>query len=137
MSEVSVTWVEKGQFVGVDSSKHGVVISMQDEENMTGSKPSDLLLLALGSCGGVDLVSILRKQRQAVSGVRMVISGEQQSDPPWTFTAFNVEITIRGKNVSAAAVARAVDLSFSKYCSVAATLSAAAPIKTSYRLIEE
>lgn len=63
MSEVTVTWVEKAQYVGVDSNKHGIVMSDQNEENRTGSKPSDLLLLAVGGCAGVDLIEILQKQR--------------------------------------------------------------------------
>ena len=64
MSEVRLTLAEKNQFVGVDSTKHAVVISAQDENNAEGMKPSDLLLLALGSCGAVDIVRILKKKRQ-------------------------------------------------------------------------
>ena len=78
MSEVKVTWVEKQQFVGTDSGRHSIVMSAHNEENTTGSKPSDLLLLALGGCASVDLVDILRKQRQKVHGVQVVVSGEQK-----------------------------------------------------------
>jgi putative redox protein len=137
MSEVKVTWVEKQQFVGTDSGRHSIVMSAHNEENTTGSKPSDLLLLALGGCASVDLVDILRKQRQKVHGVQVVVSGEQQAEAPWTFTKIHVEVTLRGKGLSAAAVERAIGLSIDSYCSVAATIRATAPITTSYKLIEE
>jgi putative redox protein len=137
MSEVTVTWVEKQQYVGVDSSKHGVVMSAQNDENKTGTKPSDMLLLALGGCAGVDLIEILLKQRQKVIGMQMRISGEQNADPPWAFNKIHMEVVVRGAGLSAAAVERAVDLAVNKYCSVAATVRATAPITTSIRLVEE
>lgn len=137
MSDVTVTWVEKEQFVGVDSKRHGIVLSSQNEENGTGSKPSDLLLIALGGCAAVDLIGILKKQRQKVSHLKINISGDQESEPPWTFTRIHMEIVVQGSQLSAQAVERAIDLSVNKYCSVAATIRATAPITTSYRLIEE
>ncbi len=137
MQPVRVRWVEKQQFVGTDSSLHSVVMSSQDSENATGCKPSDLLLLALGGCAGVDLVSILQKQRQRVTKLDITINGEQDAEPPWTFRHIQVEVVVRGKNLSAAAVERAISLSVDKYCSVAATIRGTAPISTSYRLIEE
>ena len=137
MSDVTVTWVEKQQYVGVDSSKHSIVMSAQNDENKTGSKPSDLLLLALGGCAGVDLIEILQKQRQKVAGLQMHISGEQNADPPWAFTKIHMEVVVRGRGLSASSVERAIDLAVNKYCSVAATIRAAAPITTSFRLVEE
>jgi putative redox protein len=137
MSDVTVTWVEKVQYVGVDSNRHAIVMSAQNEENKTGCKPSDLLLLALGGCAGVDLIEILTKQRQKVTGLQMVISGEQNADPPWAYNKIHMQVVVRGKALSASAVERAVDLAVNKYCSVAATIRACAPITTSFRLVEE
>lgn len=136
MSEVKVTWVEKQQFVGTDSGRHSIVMSAHNEDNTTGSKPSDLLLLALGGCASVDLVDILHKQRQKVHGVQVHVKGHQQQEAPWTFTAIDVEIVVRGQGLSGPAVERAIDLSINKYCSVAATIRATAPITTSYKLVE-
>jgi len=136
MSDITVTWVEKEQFVGVDSRKHGIVLSSQNEENGTGSKPSDLLLIALGGCAAVDLIGILQKQRQKVAHLKITLRGEQESEPPWTFTGIHMEVVVEGSQLSAAAVERAIALSVDKYCSVAATIRATAPITTSYRLIE-
>lgn len=137
MSEVKVTWVEKAQFVGTDSGRHSIVMSAHNEENTTGSKPSDLLLLALGGCASVDLIGILQKQRQKVSGLQVVISGQQNEEAPWAFNKIHVEVIVRGQALSAPAVERAIGLSIDNYCSVAATIKATAPITTSYRLIEE
>ena len=137
MSQVSVTWVEKKQYVGVDSGKHSVIMSAQDDENKTGNKPSDLLLLALGGCAGVDLIEILHKQRQKVIGLQMVISGDQNADPPWAFNKIHMEVIVRGAGLSAQAVERAIDLAVTKYCSVAATIRDTAPITTGFRLVEE
>ena len=136
MSDVKVTWVEKQQFVGTDSGRHSIVMSAHNEENTTGSKPSDLLLLAVGGCASVDLVDILRKQRQKVHGVQAIVSGEQNKEAPWAFTKIHVEFIVRGQALSAAAVERAIDLSINSYCSVAATIRPAAPITTSYKLVE-
>ena len=132
------TWVEKQQFVGTDSGRHSIVMSAHNEENTTGSKPSDLLLLALGGCASVDLVDILRKQRQKVHGVQG--RGQRRAkgrSAPWTFTKIHVEFVVRGTALSAAAIERAIALSIDSYCSVAATIRATAPITTSYRLVEE
>jgi len=137
VSAVTVTWVEKVQFVGVDSSRHSIVLSAQDDENKTGNKPSDLLLIALGGCAGLDLIGILQKQRQHVIGLQINVSGDQNADPPWAFNKIHLEVVVRGRGLSAQAVERAIDLAVDKYCSVAATIRATAPVTTSFRLVEE
>ena len=80
MGQVQVTWVQNEQFVGTDSTKHSIVLSTGGEG--TGSKPSDLLLIALGACSSVDVVGILNKKRQKFTGLQIQVSGEQDADPP-------------------------------------------------------
>ena len=123
MARATVRWITKGQFLGVDSSKHSVVLSTQDEENGIGMKPSELLLLAVGSCSSVDIVSILQKKRQNLTGLEVEVSGEQDADPPWTFRKIHVTYTVRGRGLSEKAVADAIKLSEEKYCSVSTTLA--------------
>lgn len=132
-----IQWVGKGQFVGTDSTKHSVVISTQDEENAVGMKPSDMLLVALGGCSSVDLVNILRKKRQHLTGLEIEIAGEQDPDPPWTFRKIWMTYTLRGRGLTEKAVADAIRLSSDKYCSVKATLDKNVEIHTEYRIIEE
>jgi putative redox protein len=117
-----VVWLEKQQFVGVDSTQHSVVLSAQDEQNGTGISPSDLLLLALGGCTSYDVVNILQKKRQRLTGLEVVVTGEQDEDPPWTFREIRVQYRVRGKGLREKAVHDAIRLSEQKYCSVAATL---------------
>jgi len=137
MPQVRVKWVEKRQFVGTDSSKHSVVMSSQDEENATGCKPSELLLIALGGCTGYDVVSILEKKRQQLTGLEIYVTSQQDPHPPWAHRHIHVEYVVRGRNISEKAVARAIKLSTEKYCSVEATLRGVADITTSYRVIQE
>jgi putative redox protein len=135
--KASIQWVSKGQFVGTDSTKHSVVISTQDEENAVGMKPSDMLLVALGGCTSVDLVNILRKKRQHLTGLEIEITGEQDPDPPWAFRRIWMTYIVRGRGLPEKAVADAIRLSSEKYCSVKATLDKKVEIHTEYRIVEE
>jgi putative redox protein len=135
--QASVRWVEKRQFVGTDSTKHSVVMSSQDEENGTGMSPSQLLLVALGGCTAYDVVNILEKKRQRLTGLEVKVTGEQEQDPPWTYRKIHVEYVVRGAGLSEKAVCDAIELSEKRYCSVAATLRGAAEIAHTYTLVEE
>jgi putative redox protein len=137
LAEVSVKWLEKKRFVGVDSTSHGIVISSVGDEGKIGAKPSDLLLLSLGSCSAYDVVNILLKKRQQITGMEIRVTAEQLPDPPWKFTEFHIHFEIRGREISEKAVADAIELSDSKYCSVAATLKAGVPITHDYEIIQE
>ena len=135
--KANIQWVSKGQFVGTDSTKHSVVMSMQDEENGVGMKPSDMLLVALGGCSSIDLVNILRKKRQRLTGMEIEITGEQDPDPPWTFRKISMMYTLRGRGLSEKAVADAIRLSAEKYCSVKASLDESVEVHSEYRIVEE
>ncbi|MFN2269772.1 MAG: OsmC family protein [Anaerolineae bacterium] len=132
-----VKWVESRQFVGIDSSKHSVVMSSQDEDNAIGMKPSELLLVSLGGCTAYDVVSILEKKRQKLTGLEVAVSGEQDEDPPWTFRKIHLHYTLHGKGLKEKAVQDAIELSEEKYCSVAATVRGVAEIDYEYTIIEE
>jgi putative redox protein len=134
---VRIKWVEKRQFIGVDSSNHSVVMSSQDEDNGIGMRPSDLLLVALGGCTAYDVVSILEKKRQKLTGFEVAVTGEQDEDPPWTYRRVHLRCTLRGKGLREKAVQDAIALSEEKYCSVAATLRGVAAITYDYTIVEE
>ena len=123
--------------MGTDSTKHSMVMSTQDEENGTGLKPSEVLLIALGGCTGVDVVSILRKARQNVTSLEIQLTGEQDADPPWTFRKIHLEYRLTGRGLSREAVERAIRLSEEKYCSVRATISGIAEVTSSYTLLQD
>ena len=134
-SHVQIKWLDKLEFVGTDSTKHSLVMSSQDEENATGLKPSELLLLALGGCTAVDVVTIMRKKRQAVTGLKINVRGEQDENPPWTFRHIHLEYVVRGKGLSEKGLAQAIEISEEKYCSVKNSLTC--EVTSSYRIVEE
>lgn len=136
MADAKITWFGGKQFVGVDSSKHAVVLSSQDEENGTGMKPSDLLLVAVADCSAVDVIGILDKKRQDVRGFEINVKGQQDEDPPWTFRRIEMEFVVKGRDLKEKAVADAIELSVEKYCSVSATIEATTEIVSSYRIEE-
>jgi len=123
-------------FIGVTPSGHAQAIET-NSERASAATPMELVLLALGSCTGVDVISILKKKRQQVTGYSIEVTGERQADFPRRYTQLTVKHIVRGHNVSEQAVARAIELSDTKYCSVAATLRTGAKIVTSYEIIEE
>ncbi len=101
-----------------------------------GPRPMELLLVGLGGCTGMDVISILRKMRQDVTGYEIRLRGERATDHPKVFTAIFVEHVVRGRGVSAELVRRAVELSANRYCSAGAMLGQVARIEESYRLID-
>ena len=111
-------------FEAKDAYGHVVPIDTSPEtggENF-GVRPMQLVLMGLGGCTGIDVISILRKQRQEVRDCKMVLRGERESDrEPSLWKDIAVEYHIYG-NVDEDKAKRAIDLSLNKYCSVAATL---------------
>jgi putative redox protein len=88
----------------------------------------------LGGCTGVDIVDILRKQRQNVEGLEIVVSGERVKEFPRVYNKIRVEYKVKGKDVREKAVKRAIQLSEDKYCSVSAMLRAKAEVKSTYSI---
>jgi putative redox protein len=123
-------------FVCVSPSGHAQVVETNSERN-NAATPMELLLLALGSCTGVDVISILKKKRQRVTDYRIEVTGERRDDHPRAYTKMFVKHIVRGAGVSSQAVAQAIELSDTKYCSVAATLRGTAEIVTTYEIIED
>ena len=122
-------------FVGTSPSGHSVTIDTNRTRNLAPS-PMELLLLALGSCTGVDVVSILAKKRQNVTSYRVEVRGERREDHPRSYKRMEVHHIVTGRNVSERSVAQAIELSEQKYCSVAATLRPTAEIVSSFEIIE-
>ena len=139
MSKAKVTYVNGMQFVGEADSGHAIVMDGTPEVGgrNTGLRPTELLLIGIGGCSGMDIVSILKKKKQDVKGVEINVDGRKADSYPKKFTEIQLEFVITGKNISEEAVKRAVQLSMEKYCSVKATLEGSAKINYSYKIIEE
>ena len=123
-------------FIGITPSGHAQAVET-DSARAGAAMPMELLLIALGSCTGVDVISILRKKRQQVTDYHIEVTGERREDFPRAYTRLKVKHIVRGRAISEQAVARAIELSDTKYCSVAATLRGSAEIVTSYEIVDE
>lgn len=123
-------------FIGITPSGHAQVLDTNHERG-SAPTPVELLLIALGSCTAVDVVSIMRKKRERVSDYRVEVRGERREEYPRKFTRMEVHHIVRGHNVSEKALAQAIELSDEKYCSVAASLRPGVEIVSSYEIIEE
>jgi putative redox protein len=134
-SKAVIEWKHPDLFVGHTPSGHVILLDTDHERN-SAPTPMELLLVALGSCTGVDVVSILRKKRQAVSAYRVEVRGERRDDYPRSYKRMEVHHIVSGHNISEQSVAQAIQLSEEKYCSVAATLRPTVEIVSSFEIIE-
>lgn len=116
-------------------SGHSITLDTDHQRN-SAPTPMELLLVALGSCTAVDVISILQKKRQVVTDYRVEVRGERREEHPRSFRRMEVHHIVTGRNVSDQSVAQAIELSEQKYCSVAATLRPTAAIVSSYEIIE-
>jgi putative redox protein len=137
MRNVSVKWVESKLMVGVDSSGHPIVLSSwpEREPEWAGLRPADLLLLSAASCSAYDVAEILLKQKQPMHSLEVSCQGEQKPDPPRAFTRIHLHYAVKGP-VDEDMLAKAVQLSLDKYCSVVNTLKPAVEITSEYEIIE-
>jgi putative redox protein len=137
--KAKVTYTDGLQFVGTAGSGHSIVLDGDPEVggNNTGLRPMELLVIGLGGCAGMDVASILRKKRQNLTGLEINVIGKKAEDYPQKYTEIEIEFLVKGKGLSEDAVKRAIGLSMEKYCSVKATLEAAAAITSRYQIIEE
>lgn len=135
-SVVKVKWLDDMRFVANDDKGHSIVMDTSREHGGEGSAftPMQLLLVALGGCTGMDVVDILRKQRQKLTGFEIVVSGERVSEYPRVYGKVHVEYKLKGENIRDKAVHTAIQLSEDKYCSVGATISKTAKVSHSYSI---
>lgn len=122
-------------FIGTPPSGHAQVIDTNGDRK-AASTPMEMLLVSVAGCTAADVISILLKKRQEVTDYRVEITGVRAEDHPRKFLKFHVHHIVHGRSVSEKAVADAVELSDTKYCSVAATVRPTAEITTTYEIIE-
>ena len=122
-------------FIGTTPSGHSITFDTNSERSVAPS-PVEILLVALGSCSAVDVVSILAKKRLVVTTYVVEVSGERRDEYPRSYTSMKVHHILTGVGLSEKAVAQAIELSETKYCSVAATLRPTVEIQSSFEIIE-
>ena len=124
--QTSVQWLENVAFEAKSESGHSVVMDGSAEyggENR-GPRPMELILMGLGGCASFDIVTILKKSRQDVTGVVCQLKADRADAIPAVFTKIHLHFVVTGKAVKAKQVEKAVELSAEKYCSASKMLSA-------------
>ncbi len=134
--DAQVNWSRGLSFIGSAESGFEVGLGGSAESGGAedGFRPMELLLVALAGCTAMDVISILQKKEQAVTGFQVRVHGERAADHPKVFTSIHVDYVVSGREVDPAAVERAIDLSVTKYCPAHAMLAKAAEITSSYEI---
>lgn len=122
-------------FIATSPSGHAQTIDGKSDRK-SAPTPVEMLLMSVAACTAIDVVSILEKKRQVITDYRVEITGTRRDEYPRAFTAFHVHHIVYGRSVSEKAVAAAVEISDTKYCSVAATVRPTARITTDFEIIE-
>src|SRR5688500_12409439 len=117
--KATVRFVSNDLFLGITPSGHALPLDTDSERSLAHS-PVELLLVALGSCTATDVASILAKRRQHVTAYTVEVSGQRRDEYPRSYTSMKVHHILTGRSISEKAVAQAIELSETKYCSVAA-----------------
>jgi putative redox protein len=133
--KATVTHAGDEFFIGIPPSGHAHVIDVKGDRH-AAPNPVEMLLVAVAGCTAADVVSILKKKRQDVADYRVEVTGTRAEEHPRKFLTFHLHHIVRGHGVSEKAVADAIELSDTKYCSVAATVRPTATITTSFEIID-
>lgn len=133
--QANVKWVEGNTYIGRSNSNHNVVFDAGSDS--AAPSPMEMVLMSVGCCSSVDVVSILKKAKQDFSDVQVQLSAERAETAPRVFTKINLHFVIIGNNVSEKHVERAVALSADKYCSVALMLDKTVKITHSHEVVNK
>jgi len=136
MGTIRAIWNGKMKFTITDFAGRKVVVDTDTEHGGEddGIYPKQLMLMGLAGCTGMDVISILGKKRQPVTGFDVTVRGEEREEMPKLYDRVKIHYVIHG-DVDDHAVERAIELSITKYCAVYATMKEVADISHSYRII--
>jgi putative redox protein len=129
--QAKVSWIDNLSFIGRSGSGHAVVFDANQQDS-TAPSPMEMLLMSAGACSSVDVVNILQKARQQVVGCEVELTAERADSIPKVFTKIHLHFVVTGNELSEKQVARAVDLSADKYCSVSIMLASSVAVSHSY-----
>jgi putative redox protein len=133
-----IRWLEDMIYVGESGSGHAMVMDGPPElggRNL-GVRPMEMLLLGMGGCTAIDVINILKKARQPVTGCEVELEAERADTDPKVFTHIQVHFIVTGKGVNENHLKRAIALSAEKYCSASIMLGKTAEITHSYEIRE-
>ena len=125
-------WINDMQFIARAGDSPAVVID--NPESKGGPSPMQMVLIGVAGCIAMDVISILKKKRTAVTDFQVNISGERAEDHPRRYTDIQIEFVLQGKDIKPKAAEQAIQLSETKYCSAIASLNAS--VETTYRIVD-
>jgi len=134
-----MNWVEGDKFEGTGAFGNKMTVDTPEAAGGTGQgfKPTELLLWGMAGCTGIDVVRILRKQRQEISSLQIEVIGHHQDKYPKPFHTVEVKFTAKGKGLNENKLAKAIELSEEKYCMVSQTVVRETKVVTSYEILSE
>jgi putative redox protein len=137
--EANVTWKGKMSFTGQADSGHPVQLDTipavgGDDQ---GLRPMELFAIALAGCTAMDVISILGKKRQEITGFEVQVHAVQAAEHPKVFTEAEIEYLVSGRAVDEAAVVRAIELSAMRYCPAQAMFNKVIPMRLTYQIFED
>lgn len=133
-----VTWKGDMSFEGETETNHKILMDLPEElgGKNQGAKPIELILVGLGACTGVDLVNILKKTRENLESLEIVVQSEKGETHPKVYKKIEIEYKLKGKNLKEENIKKAIELSLGKYCSVKAMLEKTAEISYRYGITD-
>ena len=136
-ARITLTQPLRNQRQLVAETGTGHHLLLDDAAGGTGATPIELVAVALAGCTAFDVINILRKKRQQVTGYEVRVEAEQVDEPPQVFNRVRIRHLIRGYDVDPGAVEAAIRLSEEKYCSVGAMVRKTAEFETAYEIARE
>lgn len=137
--KAKITWINGRAFLGESGSGHAVVMDGAPEAGGRdiGVRPMEMLLLGLGGCTAFDVVMILEKGREKVTGCEVELDAERAAEDPRVFTRVKLRYTLRGRNLKPEAVERAIGLSAEKYCSASKMFEHSAVLEHAWEIRDD
>jgi putative redox protein len=131
-----VTWKGEMSFEGETESNHKIWMDMAEKSggHDQGPRPGDLVLVSLAGCTAVDVVIILKKMRERLDDLEVIVNSEKVDKHPRVYKKIEIEFNLKGKNLKEESVKKAIELSLNKYCSVKTMLEETAEISFSYSI---
>ena len=134
--KAEVKWLEESKFVAESGTGHSVVLDTPDSNK--GPSPMEMLLIGMGGCTGIDVISILKKARQKVQDCCVQIEAEREDDYPRIFRKIHLHFILSGTNLSEHQVQRAIQLSQETYCAASIIMGrSGAEVTHSYEIVTE
>ncbi len=136
--KATVKWLDNMSFVGESGSGHAVVMDGPPESGgrNLGVRPMEMVLLGMGGCTAFDVVMILQRGRQQITDCHVELEAERADEVPKVFTRIHAHYVVKGKNLDAKKVERAIIMTAEKYCSVSIMLAATAEVTHDFEIVE-